>query len=845
MNRNITIIMVALGAFIAPFPAAAIPLPAGFEDIFNARQDGVVDLIYGDISLGSVAVEYDRQEVLLLSPGVVVEQITAADMPPLTLSAQALRQKLSEPLRRVNQQGFADREIVASLNESDASLRLIFPASLFLSADTRYDRQYISYRNQAGLVHSHNLNYLADSYNSSLSLAANETLNLTGNSYLKGAWSYSADIDFTLDELALYLESRHTRFKAGRQRLGDNLVDSTPSLTYSFFTPMSFDGVSLGYITSNYLNPGTGAASPVTVYLPQAGSVEIYRNGRMIDLQQFSAGLQHLDTRSWPSGGYDVLLVSRLANGSREEKIQPFFKRNGAFRSGELEYLLQLGLYDQRQGRIASRVNRGNAQRWHAIDNHPFAGASLGYTTDFALSLGGGIVMDNTDLYSHASMDIPVNGWFAERLYADGLYGNDGSSGYQVGIMKNLYRFGLNLSYRDNRFRGDPQDFRRFGVVPAYDFEYLQFGVNSFLPWNVGFGLSYGLNTFWQDYGRQHKSQFKSWDVNLNRDFPLPDDLNLRVDLGFHQGINEFISRNAHHGTTESRFFAHFTLGMRERSYNHYQSLYLRARLNGDDSDKNSYSADYSLNLDSPDFDRGGKYALTASASQGPNSEKHGGAGIIIDDRFGYHAAGFTRSFGNHPYNQFYFSQRSGFAVGEKEMVWGRMDNSAALIVDASALPADQYFDVRNRNTEPVVIRGGETTTLAMAPYQKIAPKAEQVFTGKTGAFYNLSVQAPSVWVMPGQVYRLKLAATKNQTVTGRLWFAGQPLTHVRVVGGNSISDEEGLFVGDFTMNTNDKPLTSLTVTKEGQRYVCPLLEKNVRMTQGIMQIRESKCEIQ
>lgn len=844
MNWNITIITAVLGGLIMPLPAAAIPLPAGFEDIFYARQSSVVEIIYGENALGSVAVEYDRQEVVLLTPGVLVDQIIAADMPPLTLSAQALRQKLSVPLKRVGQQGFADRDIVVSLNESDASLRLIFPASLFLNGEAGYARKYITYRNQTGLVHSHNLNYLTDNYSNSLSLAANETLNFTGNSYLKGAWSYAADIDFALDELAFYLESRHTRFKAGRQRLGDNLIDSTPSMSYSFFNPMSFDGVSLGYMTDNYLTPGSGAASPVTVYLPQAGSVEIYRNGRLIDLQQFAAGLQHLDTRSWPSGGYDVLLISRLANGSREEKVQPFFKRNGIFRSGELEYLLQLGRYDQRQGQFASRRQHGKAQRWHAVSNHPFAGASLGYTTASAFSLGGGLMMDNTDFYSHASIDVPVNSWFVERLYIDGLYGNDGSNGYQVGMMKNLYRLGLNLSYRDHHFRGDRQDFRRFGVIPAYDFEYLQFGVNSFLPWNVGFGLSYGLNSFWQEYGRQQRSRFESWDINLNRDFSLPGDLNLRVDLGFHQGINEFISRNAWHGTTESRVFAQFTLGMRERSYNHYQSLYLRARLNGDNSDKNSYGADYALNLDNPNFDRGGKYTLTASLSQGPNQEKHGGAGIVVDNRLGYHAIGVSRAFGNRSYQQLYFSQRSGFALGEGDVAWGRMDNNAALIVDASELPTDHYFDVRNRNTEPVVIRGGEITTLSTMPYQKIAPQAEQVFTGKTDAFYHLSTQAPSVWVMPGQVYRLKLAATKNQTVTGRLLYAGQPLAHARVVGGNSITDEEGLFVGDFTLKTSER-LTSLTVKKEGQRYLCLLSENNVRMTQGIMQIRETQCEIQ
>lgn len=467
-------------------------------------------------------------------------------------------------------------------------------------------------------------------------------------------------------------------------------------------------------MTDNYLNPGDGAASPVTVYLPQAGTVEVYRNGRLIDLQQFPAGLQHLKTEGWPSGGYDVLLVSKLVNGSREEKIQPFLKRNGSFRSGDLEYVVQLGRYDDHQGQFSS--NRYSCRHCDKDDNDPnqngspshFAGVSLGYTTNSVMSLGSGFLLDNEDGYANASLDLPVNSWFAERLYADGVMGVDGSTGYQVGLMKNLYALSMNLSYRDNRFKGDEQDYHRYGLVPAYDFEYLQFGANTFLPWNIGLGVNFGLNTLYQDYGRQNKTEFESWDVNLNRDFTLSDYLNLRVDLGYHRGINELVNRYSHNSTTEDKVFAQFTLGMRERSYNHYQSLYLRSRMSDEGSKQNIYSADYSLNLDNPDFDRGGKYTVNASVNHGPNSENNSGAGIVMDNDYGYTSVGVSKSFGNNSYSQQYLSQRSGFAIGEGEFGYGKVDNTAALIVDASSLPEDQYFEVRNRSNEPVVVEGGK-----------------------------------------------------------------------------------------------------------------------------------------
>lgn len=854
MNNKITagivILGVSFGCAFIPLRASSIPLPQGFEDIFNSRQSGVLDIIYADSSIGSMGVEFDQSNVFLMSPQVIVEQITAADMPVLNVTSAQLLNKLSAPLRRVNQQGFSRDEIVAMVNESEASLHLIFPASMFQASDKAYDKTYIPHRSRPGFVHSHNLNYLSDTYGDSLSVSSNDTLNITGNSYVKGAWSYSKEIDFNLDELSLYLEHENNRFKAGRQRLGDNLMSSTPSVTYSFFNPVSFDGISLGYMTDNYLNPGDGAASPVTVYLPQAGTVEVYRNGRLIDLQQFPSGLQHLNTEGWPSGGYDVLLVSKLANGSREEKLQPFLKRNGAFRSGDLEYAIQLGRYEDNQGKFSS--NRyscfqcdkdGNDINRYSGTSH-FAGLSLGYTTDSVMSLGSGLLMDNKEGYANASLDLPINSWFAERFYTDGVMGLDGSSGYQLGLMKNLHVLSMNLSYRDNRFKGDEENYHRFGLVPAYDFKYLQFGANTFLPWNVGLGVNFGLNTLYQDYGRQNKTEFESWDVNLNRDFTLSDFLNLRVDLGYHRGINEMTNRYAHNTNTEDKIFAQFTLGMRERSYNHYQSLYLRSRLSDEGSKKNIYSADYALNLDNPAFDRGGKYQVNASVNHGPNSENNSGAGIVMDNEYGYTAAGVSQSFGNNRYRQQYFSQRSGFAIGDGQFAYGKVDNTAALVVDASSLPKDQFFEVRNRSNEPVVVKGGKKTTLTIQPYKKISPKVEQVFTSDTRAFYNLSTRSSSAWVMPGQVYHVKVYATKNQTVTGRLYLDGAPLVNARVVGGNAMTDAEGLFVGDFTLYTESR-LKRLKVSKEGRNYICPLNDSNIKMTQGVMQIDEVNCEIE
>ncbi|MGB9096045.1 TcfC E-set like domain-containing protein [Erwinia sp.] len=835
-------------ALFFPAKAAEIAVPKGFEAIFNSRQQEVVEILYSDESLGTLSIEYDRNQVLLHSPNLLVEQITAVEMPPLKITAAELLALLSRPLERVGPQGSADKDIVVWLDESNSSLSLIFPGSLF--STERPDRQhtYLRHLSTSGFVHSHNLNYLTDSYGDSYSISASETLNLTGNSYLKSDWNYASNVDVQLEEFALYLEHENKRFKAGRQRMSDNLNNSTPSVNYSFFNPVSFDGISFGYMSDNFVFQGSGAASPVVLYLAQAGTVEIYRNGRLIDLQHFPAGLQHLDTRSWPSGGYNVLLVTKLANGAREETTQSFFKRTGAFRAGEIEYITQFGRYDPHQGeRSPSKTQncRDCLSNTHSesFNNHTFANLAVAWTTESAFSLGSGVLVDDRLVYGTGSLDIPINSWLTERVYIDGIFGDKNSLGYQLGMMKSLPYLGLNASYRHYQYRGEKQAYRRYGLVPAYDLETLQFGANTFLPWNMALGLNYGLNTFYQEFGRQHKTEFENWDLTLNRDFVLSTQLNLRVDLGYHHGINTYSSRQNHNAVTENRLYTQLSLGMRERSHNHYQALHLRSRMTDNRSD-NVYSADYTLDLDNPEFDRGSKYALGISTDRGPGNTTNTGVSATVDNRFGYTSAGTSRSFGSSDYNQHYLSQRSGFAIGEGVMAWGKVESDAALIVDADTLPEDHYYVVSNSHREPVVIKGGQSTTLNITPYQKVAPEAEQLFTSDLSAFYHLSTQTQSTRAMPGQVYHVKLKATQNLTVIGRLLHGGQPLSEARIVGANALSDEEGLFVGDFSLETQHQ-LTSLSVSKEGQTYRCPLNAQEIKMTQGIMQIREVNCESQ
>ncbi len=65
-------------------------------------------------------------------------------------------------------------------------------------------------------------------------------------------------------------------------------------------------GVSYGNKSSSQTQDNTLALVPVTVFLPAAGEVHVYRDGKLLSIQNFSMGSYELDTSRLPFGIYNV-----------------------------------------------------------------------------------------------------------------------------------------------------------------------------------------------------------------------------------------------------------------------------------------------------------------------------------------------------------------------------------------------------------------------------------------------------------------------------------------------------------------------------------------------------------
>lgn len=73
-------------------------------------------------------------------------------------------------------------------------------------------------------------------------------------------------------------------------------------------------GVTYGNKSSTVIEDTKQSLVPILVFLPSAGTVQVYRDGRLLSIQNFSMGSHELDTSTFPHGVYNVE-VKTIING--------------------------------------------------------------------------------------------------------------------------------------------------------------------------------------------------------------------------------------------------------------------------------------------------------------------------------------------------------------------------------------------------------------------------------------------------------------------------------------------------------------------------------------------------
>ncbi|CAM3434715.1 TcfC E-set like domain-containing protein [Parendozoicomonas haliclonae] len=338
-------------------------IPEGFEDI-DAPRTTQVNIWYGGRQRGQALAEFTSQWIRFRQPARVAKMIPGlVDEPAIieALSQQlpANKEKIchseKQKLERLDC-GFLEPSTIGTIFDATH-----FRASLFVSPSQLKLKAF----EQARFLSEPTSDRVSVIQGLSLSLSGarakdssdhyswyGRSVAALGESHLFSDWSYDKSEHFNVT--SLFVE----RDWEGQELVGGLFNGSSFGLSFSADPQLL--GIRIAHSQDSMNNEFALNTTPITVYLPTRGRVEIYKDNKLIDARILSAGRQQLDTRGFPQGAYNLTI--KIYDGARllEEKKQLFVKSNNLPGSDDPLYFLEVGRpMDNVAGKWWPRTGKG------------------------------------------------------------------------------------------------------------------------------------------------------------------------------------------------------------------------------------------------------------------------------------------------------------------------------------------------------------------------------------------------------------------------------------------------------------------------------------------------------
>lgn len=207
-------------------------------------------------------------------------------------------------------------------------------------------------------------------------------------------------------------------------------------------------GLSWGNQASSTVFDNAQSVTPLVAFLPAAGEVQLFRDGKLLSVQNFAMGNHEVDTRSLPYGVYDVVVevnVSGKRISQRTERINKLFSANTNY-DAPFAWQLWGGAMEMKNARHASQQQDATYSELLGIS----AAGSL-----WPVSWAGTLYRWDTHLTAETRFSLPVG----ERLslYTQGMAADNRAWGVTSSVTANLPGDFSSLWFSHNRFQPSEQ----------------------------------------------------------------------------------------------------------------------------------------------------------------------------------------------------------------------------------------------------------------------------------------------------------------------------------------------------------------------------------------------------
>jgi len=253
-------------------------------------------------------------------------------------------------------------------------------------------------------------------------------------------------------------------------------------------------GVSYGNKGSSVAETTSLSLTPITVFLPAAGEVHVFRDGRLLSVQNFNMGSYEIDTSRFPYGVYDVT-VDVVINGrtinSRISRVNKIFSPQQTAGLQGINWQLFGGSldYDRVSYRYSRYQDGGRVQTWlaggagsmtlpmlsglnlkttlYGFDNNAVNETDISLNVNEYVSVGNQVLIANDSSWrnvSNVSLNVPGGFGSLWTSREDSKIGDrlpiQERDNYSVGATINLGKFvphggSLTVSQTENRYSGN------------------------------------------------------------------------------------------------------------------------------------------------------------------------------------------------------------------------------------------------------------------------------------------------------------------------------------------------------------------------------------------------------
>ena len=346
-------------------------VPAGFENLDAPRQTAV-EVWFAGQNLGAFPAQFTSRWIQFLTPEKLVEQVrnlkdNAQDRASVL---KALTGKLDTHTAQVcRKQNGENCPVIHPAVAGVIFKASAFEARLFIHPSL----QEIQTRKQKRYLGDASSNFSAiQGLGLTVSGARGEksthhyswygrSLAAWQETHVYADWGYDKSDHFSVGSLYGERDWQGQNLQAGL------FTGSSTGLTFTADPKMI--GMRIAHSASTLNQNVPLNTTPVVVYLPVRGRVELFRNGALLEARMLDAGRQQLDTRSLPQGAYNLTVKTYEGATLLNEQKLLFVKSNRLPGLDDPVYFLEVGRPVVEQGK---KVWPGVQQGWLARGGYNF-----------------------------------------------------------------------------------------------------------------------------------------------------------------------------------------------------------------------------------------------------------------------------------------------------------------------------------------------------------------------------------------------------------------------------------------------------------------------------------------